>query len=106
MAHGQLGLRLIMIDREIISTRCLQISIILPREPQMFLLVNQQRHHNAFKLLLLVLPSAILESIKLQFQLQLSWIAPLNSNTQGQSLILMTLRAIFRLLTVLSHRMS
>jgi hypothetical protein len=106
MAHGQLGLRPIMIDREIISTKCSQISIIVPREALMFLLVNQQRHHNAFQLLLLVLPSAILESIKLQFQLQLSWIALLNSNTQGQSLILMTLRAIFRLLTVLSHRMS
>jgi len=72
MALGQLGLRPTMIDREIISTRCSQISIILPRELLMFLLVNQQRHHNAFQLLLLVLPSAILESIKLQYQLQLS----------------------------------
>jgi hypothetical protein len=50
MAHGVLGLRPTMIDREIINTRCSQISITLLREPQTFLIVNPLLHHNAFQL--------------------------------------------------------
>jgi hypothetical protein len=70
MAPGVLGLRPIMIDKETISIRCSQISIILPREDLACLIVKQLPHQNAFQLLLLVLPSAILGSIRQQYQLQ------------------------------------